>query len=496
MRVELIDEFRGSLPAADEHPYRTGAWCPNTREYDVFGPQITGELPSDLCGVYIRNTENPLHEALGRYHPFDGDDMLHSLYLDAGGCEYRNRYVRTEAFEAELAAGAPLWAGLMERPEKSSRDGWGARTRLKDSSSTDVVVHGGVAESTFYQCGDVYELDPRTLAPRGKAPWARSITPGWGVSAHTKVDESTGEMLFFNYSKEHPFMHYGVVDADRKLAHYVPIELPGPRLPHDMAFTERYAILNDLPLFWDPEALKHNVHAVRFFHDLPSRFGILPRRGASNEIRWFEAEPTYVLHWINAYEEGDEVILDGYAQDPRRCSRTQGFPESLAPFEMLDIHAVGAHAYRWRFNMSTGSVTEGPLEDGISEFGMINPKHAGKPYRYTWSMTTKPGWFLFNGLMRLDVETGERQTYPLPEGVFASERPMAPRPGGAAENDGYVLTFVTNMNDDTSSCLVFAADDLTAGPIATIGLPQRICVGTHSYWAGKDQLLSNGTGDD
>jgi carotenoid cleavage dioxygenase len=63
---------------------------------------------------------------------------------------------------------------------------------------------------------------------------------------------------------------------------------------------------------------------------------------------------------------------------------------------------------------------------------------------------------------------------------------MAPRPGGAAEDDGYVLTFVTNMNDDTSSCLVFAADDLTAGPIATIGLPQRICVGTHSYWEGKD----------
>ena len=181
-----------------------------------------------------------------------------------------------------------------------------------------------------------------------------------------------------------------------------------------MAFTERYAILNDLPLFWDPEALKHNAHAVRFFHDLPSRFGILPRRGASNEIRWFEAEPTYVLHWINAYEEGDEVILDGYAQDPRRSSRTQGLPESLAPFEILDIHAVGAHAHRWRFNMSTGSVTEGPLEDRISEFGMINPKHAGKPYRYTWSMTTKPGWFLFNGLIRLDVETGERQTYPLP----------------------------------------------------------------------------------
>ena len=177
------------------------------------------------------------------------------------------------------------------------------------------MVHGGVAATSFYQCGDIYEMNPRTLEPLGKAPWLNDITPGWGVSAHTKVDEATGEMLFFNYSKEAPYMHYGVVNAERELEHYVPIELPGPRLPHDMAFTENFAILNDLPFYWDPEALKVNAHAVRFYRDQPSRFAILPRRGGPEDIRWFEAKPTFVLHWINAYEEGDEIVLDGYFQE-------------------------------------------------------------------------------------------------------------------------------------------------------------------------------------
>jgi carotenoid cleavage dioxygenase len=117
-------------------------------------------------------------------------------------------------------------------------------------------------------------------------------------------------------------MHYGVVDRNRRLVHYVPVELPGPRLPHDMAFTDHYAILNDLPLFWDPEALRHGAHAVRFFQDLPSRFGILPRRGTPEEVMWFDARPTYVLHWINAFEDGDEVVLDGYTQDPRHGRKT------------------------------------------------------------------------------------------------------------------------------------------------------------------------------
>jgi carotenoid cleavage dioxygenase len=35
-----------------------------------------------------------------------------------------------------------------------------------------------------------------------------------GISAHPKVDEATGELLFFNYSKQAPYMHYGVVGAD------------------------------------------------------------------------------------------------------------------------------------------------------------------------------------------------------------------------------------------------------------------------------------------
>ncbi len=484
MSTSLVNELPSKLPAADDHPYRTGPWQPNTREFDVVAPTVHGEIPADLNGIYIRNTENPLHEALGRYHPFDGDGMLHSLYIENGQCEYRNRMIRTDGLQEEWAAGEPLWTGLRERPDMSLRDGWGARTRLKDSSSTDVVVHGGVAATSFYQCGDIYELDPRTLQQFGKAPWLNDITPGWGVSAHTKVDEATGEMLFFNYSKQAPYMHYGVVNAQRELVHYIPVELPGPRLPHDMAFTERYAILNDLPLFWDPEALTHGAHAVRFFPELGSRFGIVPRRGKSEDVKWFTAKPTYVLHWINAFEDGDEVVLDGYTQDPRRGVTIKDLPETLAPFTMLDINAIGAHAYRWRFNMVTGKVTEGPLEEQLSEFGMINPKYAGRPYRYSWAMTAKPGWFLFDGLIRFDAETGQRQSYQFPSGVYASESPMAPSTNSQGESDGYVLTFTTDMNNDSSACQIFQADDIASGPVARIELPQRICVGTHSYWAG------------
>jgi carotenoid cleavage dioxygenase-like enzyme len=77
---------------------------------------------------------------------------------------------------------------------------------------------------------------------------------GLPISAHSKVDERTGEFIFFAYGKKAPYMHYGVMDRHGKLQTFMPVELPGPRLPHDMAITPNYTILHDLPLFYDKDA--------------------------------------------------------------------------------------------------------------------------------------------------------------------------------------------------------------------------------------------------
>jgi len=134
-----------------------------------------------------------VHPAIVRYHPFDGDGMLHSISFRDGRAAYRNRFVQTDGLIAEKEAGGPLWAGIAENPDVAVRkDGWGARGHMKDASSTDVVVHAGVAVSSFWQCGDLYRLDPLTLEDLGKESWGGTFPSDVGASAHTKVDEHTG----------------------------------------------------------------------------------------------------------------------------------------------------------------------------------------------------------------------------------------------------------------------------------------------------------------
>ncbi len=482
MKIQIHERFESGLPADDDHPYRTGVWRPQTTEYDAWDLDVVGEIPSDLCGVYLRNTENPLLPAIERYHPFDGDGMLHTIAFAGGEAKYHNRFVRTDGFVAEREAGKHLWAGIAENPKLARReDGWGARPRMKDASSTDVVVHNGVALSSFWLCGDLYRFDPWTLEALGKEEFCGEF-PREGISAHPKIDANTGEMLFFNYGTEAPYMHYGVVDARGKLAHYIDVPLPGPRLPHDMAFTENFAILNDCPMFWDPDAMRAGQYRTRFFPELATRFGVFPRRGATEDVRWFEAEPTYVLHWTNAFEDGDEVVLDGFFQSTPSPEILPEFSASQNLFRYLDLHSMGARAHRWRFNLKTGACSEEPFSDRIQEFGMINGQYAGRRYRYAYNALPAKGWFGFEGIIKLDREKGTEEVVKLPAGVYASETAMAPRVGATAEDDGYLVTFTMDTNRDRSECLVLNAASPNDEPIARISLPERMSSGTHAFW--------------
>lgn len=460
-------------------------WTAATPELEVIG-----EVPKDLNGLYLRNGHNQIHEPLGRYHPFDGDGMVHGLHFEHGKVTYRNRFIQTTGFLAEQAAGKSLWPGLTSS-SLGTRRGWGAVGAMKDNAGTDVIVHAGRAIVAMSQCSEPYRLDPLTLETLGPdAAWASRLGDR-GVSSHFQIDEHTGEMMFFNYSEAAPFFNYGVVDAENRLVHYEPIELPGPRWPHDMGMTEHYCVLHDLPVFFDQERLRKGQRMVRFHRDTPSRFGVIPRKGGNGEVRWFEAQPCYILHLSNCYEEGREIVMDG-------CIQTNPVPDvSHLPREgydrmhaLLDMHLQQARMHRWRFNLDTGETREEDLDDEISEFPMVNGRHRGRGYRYSYNALMVPGRWELNGLKKYDLQTGATQRWEAPAGSFVSEAPFAPRDGSQGEDDGYVVTLVTNTATRKGECAVFDARNIAAGPICRVILPAHVPMGAHAYWAPASALYT------
>ena len=490
------DQCLGGVPHFDntqpwiyqlDNPYLHGVYAPTTLELAESGLTVEGELPADLEGAYFRNGPNPIHQPANRYHPFDGDGMVHAVYFRDGQVSYRNRYVDTVALQGERASGQSVSPGVMG-PFDYSVSEFG----IKDTSNTDLFCYAGDLMTLWYNAGHPYRLDPETLETRGY--FELDGRNHRRLSAHSKVDWATGELLFFDYGDEPPYMTYGVADPTGKLLHEVAIDLPGPRLPHDIGFTTNYTILHDLPFFHDLEVLRrHHMRVLTFHRDIPTRFGLIPRHGQGNEIRWFECEPCYILHVSNCWEDGDWVIMDG-------CRSTNPMPSAdggegeLA--HMLAYMRLEANNYRWRFNLRTGEVREGDIDDLNTEFNKTNPLFHGVQSRYAFHqripLLEEGGHTLrFTGLVKYDNETGVRQQWDYGKGVFGSEAVFAPRRGATrdtAEDDGYVITLVTDSNNWHSHCLVFDANDITTGPVARVQMPQRVPFGFHASWAPGEQL--------
>jgi carotenoid cleavage dioxygenase len=490
---QVIRRIPGTIAPDNDNPFLHGPFTPATEEWvaDSDSMAVIGEIPRDLHGIYVRNTHNQIHESIGIYHPFDGDGMLHAMHFEDGRATYRNRYVETTGFYAEQAAGRSLWPGLLA-PQLYARRGWGAIGAMKDNAGTDVKCHAGLLLASMSQGSEPWRLDPVTLETLGPDNnWARQVPDG--VSSHYKIDSATGEMMFFNYPERWPYMHYGVVDRDNQLVHYVPIELPGPRWPHDLGITRHYTILHDLPYFFDPEGLKRGERKLQFHRDLPARFGIVPRRGDSRSIRWFEAAPCYLLHLANCYEEGDEVVMDGCIMpDPHMPAVGQSGTGRQAVYERIRAHLDKYNnptlMHRWRFDLRTGQTREERIDDEITEFPMVSNDYVGLPYRYSYNVLYQKGEWLFRGLKRYDLQTGATQSMEFGQGCFGSEPQVARRIGARAEDDGYVLTFVNNMPENRSECWVLDAANIDRPPLARIILPHRISAGTHACWVEGDRI--------
>ena len=471
-----------------DNPYLHGVCAPTLDEMSVEDLEVTGELPADLVGGYFRNGPNPVFQPNNRYHPFDGDGMVHGVYFRDGKAAYRNRHVQTAALREERASGKSVSPGVMGPFDYSV-----SRFGIKDTSNTDILWYADDLMTLWYNAGDPYRLDSQTLETRGH--FDLQGRQQRRMSAHSKVDWSTGELLFFDYGDEPPFMTYGVADPNGKLLHEVDIDLPGPRLPHDIGFTTNYAILHDLPFFHDMEVLRrHKYRVLTFHHDIPTRFGIIPRRGQGSEVRWFECQPCYILHVTNCWEEGDWVVMDG-------CRSLNPMPDAQSGegelASMLAYMRLEANAYRWRFNLKTGEVREGDIDDLNTEFNKSNPIFHGVKSKYSYHqripLLHEGGHTLrFTGLVKYNNDTGQHSQWDYGPGVFGSEAVFSPKPGAdrtSKEDDGYVTTLVTDSNNWQSHCLVFDATDVAQGPVARVKMPHRVPFGFHATWARGEDLF-------
>jgi carotenoid cleavage dioxygenase-like enzyme len=456
------------------NPYLAGNFGPIASEDNVQDLRVTGEIPRELNGTFYRNGPNPQFPPRDQnHHWFAGDGMLHAFILSNGLVNYKNRYVRTPKWVLEKRAGKAMF-GTFGNPMTTDPAVLG-----KDSgvANTNVIWHAGrlLALEEGHQ---PFEVDPTTLESRGYVQYAGDANR---FTAHPKIDPEKGELIFFGYGVgSMPLsagMAYGVVDKSGTVTRLDKFEAPYASMVHDFLVTKNYALFPVLPLSASLQRAMSGKPPFGWEPELGSYVGVLARNAGIETIRWFNTDPCYVFHPMNAWEEGSKIIADvmQYPNAPLfpNADGSPGKPSS-------------AKLVRWTLDLAENSnaIKQTPLDDMAGEFPRFDERRAGLSYRHGYfaADTRDTGKAVFDAIAHFDAVSGRLLVHSLPAGDVPGEPIFVPRRPNAEEGDGWLLALIYRGAEDRSDLAVFDASDIAMGPIGLAHLPRRVPYGFHGNW--------------
>jgi carotenoid cleavage dioxygenase len=477
-----------------ENPYLTDNFGPVQIETTALDLAVTGAIPAHLDGRYLRNGPNPLGPVDPvTHHWFLGTGMVHGVRLRDGRAEwYRNRFVRS----ADVARAL----GEQPRPGAKPHAGWDF------PANTNVIEQAGRTFAIVEAGGRPYELTDE-LETVGSCDFDGTL-PG-GYTAHPKRDPATGELhavsYYWGWGNQ---VQYTVIGPDAKVKRVENIAVTGSPMMHDFSLTENHVVLYDLPCTFDTDPIKDQWPrpfgglarwmaaqsigrrptpdvVARFFTKrslagspslpyrwdpgYPARVGVMPRAGTASDVRWFDVEPCYVFHPLNAYDDGDRVVLDVVRHPKMFDTKRLGPDEGPATLD------------RWTVDLTAGTVGEERRSDLAQEFPRVDERVVSRPHRYGYAVgfvgTTA------ESLIRHDLATGATTTRHFGPGSNVSEFVFVPDSPDSPEDRGTLMGFVHDPATDRSDLVLL--DSQTLETVAAVHLPVRVPAGFHGNWAPR-----------
>ena len=397
--------------------------------------EVVGSIPKELSGLYLRNGPNPTGSPnQKKYHWFSGEGMLHGVKIDTGrAIWYRNNPV---------------------------------------GPNTHVISHGGKIYAIVEAGTLPVEVD-QELNSIDTAPFHGTLETGF--SAHTKFDSKSEELhtICYDFPRGSYEAHHVVVGKDGRVKRTELLPLSSGTMLHECAITENYVLVLDLSVTFSFYKLSTGYFPFSWNDDHQARIGLLDRKSNSQEIKWFNIDPCYFFHTVNAYEDQQGNVIF----DAMRYQRT--FDEDWnGPFTEFPPLLT-----RWTLNLSNGSAYEQQLDDQPAEFPRIHPNLNGQFNQFGYSLGVgsqqKPD---FGRIIKYDFTKNINEVYELGEGKRGAEPVFIPSENQKYEDEGYLMAYVYDKASDKSDLVIFNAQNIKSGPIAQIKLPQRVPFGFHGSW--------------
>jgi all-trans-8'-apo-beta-carotenal 15,15'-oxygenase len=354
--------------------------------------------------------------------------------------------------------------------------------RIRSQAGVTTLVKNGDLYA-FDEVGLPYGLDPDTLETRGE----KQVGPP-GVScdykAHTKTDGRTGEWLLLGV--EHgprTWLDLVVRSREGELVSHQRVVSPRPSYIHDWFFTERYVLILlhpiELSLPRYLSGLASFTESLQWKPEKGNILMVLDRSGAGEPVI-LETDACFMWHSLNAYEAGDSIVADFVAYD-----EPDHFLGEKAAFRMIMEGKQGRQQYkgalrRYVINLAQKHVAAEVLSNENHEFPMVEASTSGYRHRFGYFTTSTDATVFHNGLARVDMESGKRDTVYLHDTHLGE--PIFVPDDSASDEQGWLLTVGLDGAEGNSFLGIFRSDRLADGPIARVVLTHPTPLSFHGYW--------------
>jgi beta,beta-carotene 9',10'-dioxygenase len=445
---------------------------------------VRGKLPDWLAGDLVRVTP-ALLDVGGRSlrHWFDGLAMLNAFGIEGGRVSYGSRFLDTEV-RRQARDGHIGFMGFAQDP---------CRSLFKRVMSIASAPRNDNANVNLMKLGEQYlamtelpmpvEFDPETLETLGIAEYEDRLA-GQVTTAHPHYDSAREEALnYVTYlGPRSSYRLYAQPAGSRARRRIAKIGVSRPGYMHSFGMSERYLVLAEFPLVVNPPEIalsgKAFIHNFRWEPERGTRFIVVDRH--SGELRGvYEGPAFFCFHHVNAFERGDELIVDLCAYD------------DPAIIDLLEVERLRegdrippVRLQRCRLDLESGRVEYEQLSDKSLELPRINYGTVNtRDYHHVYGAAThseQSDWS--DELVKVDVQGGQALAWHEP-GCYVGEPVFVASPDRRAEDDGVVLSVVLDAAAGRSFLLVLDAGSFEE--LARADAPQRIPFGFHGQFFGS-----------
>jgi carotenoid cleavage dioxygenase len=508
--VQLIDKLLDSWQGFDveKNLFLQGNFRPVADEYRAFPLKvISGALPQNLSGVFVRNGPNPIPNHVSKgHHWFDGHGMMHNVRIRNGKALYSNSYITTPRYkiEQELDQEFFLKIGEMNGFIGLLKVLLLGAPKLALTGVTKLTVGQANTHSIMYQ-NKFYALHEASLpfeveltddgSIKGVGYETFDNVLNYPVSAHAKVDFLNGNLLFHGYAADPEFvkrdgsMKVGERYADTgQLELYFGVKTQDGQVSfaHDMMFTKNWIVLFDCSVTFNVAEMINKGSPFRWSGERNMRIGLVPRtrefqKAWATDVMWVDVgSPHVTVHALNAWEEEDGTVVIWLPLGDR-FSMNLGRSENS--FYMAEI----------RLDPRTGTVAMTKINDEYNlEFPRVRDSYLGRFARYAYTAFIVPENRLegsFNGFIVWDMERrAVHKVVRYPAAETGGEPVIIPKPDTSSSNEVYIGTFLCNDMDGTSSFVLYDGETASEEPVAKLRIPYRVPYGFHGRWVDETEL--------